>query len=107
MNSPDRQRTTASALDPRRRWVGYAGLASVTAGDRRVRAQRVGPFIASSAVSEQCDNEFGLWLSMKYNGPMQTLYEAAGGRDGLLRLAGAWHTRVLEDDVVSHAFSHG
>src|SRR6266542_6416599 len=38
---------------------------------------------------------------------MQTVYEAAGGRDGLLRLASAWHTRVLEDEVVSHAFSHG
>jgi hemoglobin len=38
---------------------------------------------------------------------MQTVYEAAGGHDGLLRLASAWHTRVLEDEVVSHAFSHG
>ncbi|HSD47276.1 MAG TPA: hypothetical protein VLB87_11655, partial [Pyrinomonadaceae bacterium] len=38
---------------------------------------------------------------------MQTVYEAAGGFDGLLRLAHAWHTRVLEDEVVSHAFSHG
>lgn len=38
---------------------------------------------------------------------MQTLYEAAGGREGLLKLAGAWHARVLEDEVVSHAFSHG
>jgi len=38
---------------------------------------------------------------------MQTGYEAAGGRDGLLRLASAWHTRVLTDEVVSHAFSHG
>ena len=38
---------------------------------------------------------------------MQTIYEAAGGLDGLLRLAHAWHTRVLEDEVVSHAFSHG
>src|ERR1700686_25174 len=38
---------------------------------------------------------------------MQTIYEGAGGWDGLLRLAGAWHTRVLEDEVVSHAFSHG
>jgi hemoglobin len=25
----------------------------------------------------------------------------------MLKLAGAWHTRVLEDEVVSHAFSHG
>ena len=38
---------------------------------------------------------------------METIYEAAGGRDGLLRLASAWHRRVLEDEVVSHAFSHG
>jgi hemoglobin len=38
---------------------------------------------------------------------LQTIYEAAGGRDGLLRLASAWHTRVLADEVVSHAFSHG
>ena len=38
---------------------------------------------------------------------MQTIYEAAGARDGLLRLASAWHMRVLEDDVVRHAFSHG
>jgi hemoglobin len=38
---------------------------------------------------------------------MPTIYEAAGGLDGLLGLAGAWHARVLEDEVVSHAFSHG
>jgi len=38
---------------------------------------------------------------------MRTVYEAAGGLDGLLRLAHAWHTRVLEDEVVSHAFRHG
>jgi hemoglobin len=38
---------------------------------------------------------------------MQTLYEAAGGWEGVLRLAHAWHARVLEDEVVSHAFSHG
>jgi hemoglobin len=33
----------------------------------------------------------------------QTLFEAAGGYDGLLSLAAAWHRRVLEDAVVSHA----
>jgi len=38
---------------------------------------------------------------------MQTVYEAVGGLDALLRLAHEWHTRVLEDEVVSHAFSHG
>jgi hemoglobin len=38
---------------------------------------------------------------------MQTVYEVAGGGDGLQSLAAAWHARVLADDVVSHAFSHG
>ena len=38
---------------------------------------------------------------------MRTVYEAAGGSDGLRRLAEAWHARVLADDVVSHPFSHG
>jgi hemoglobin len=28
-------------------------------------------------------------------------------RDLALRLAGAWHARVMDDEVVSHAFSHG
>jgi hemoglobin len=36
-----------------------------------------------------------------------TVYEAAGGIDGLRRLAQAWHVRVMADDEVSHAFSHG
>lgn len=39
--------------------------------------------------------------------PMPTLYEAAGGMEGLQRLAAAWHERVMDDEVVSHAFSHG
>jgi hemoglobin len=38
---------------------------------------------------------------------MQTIYEAVGGSEGLKRLAHAWHHRVLKDEVVSHAFSHG
>ena len=38
---------------------------------------------------------------------MQSIYLAAGGEKGLLRLAEAWHARVLSDDVVGHAFSHG
>ena len=38
---------------------------------------------------------------------MPSLYEAAGGRPGLLRLAAAWHERVLADEVVGHAFQHG
>jgi hemoglobin len=38
---------------------------------------------------------------------MQTVYDAAGGTAGMLRLAEAWHHRVMADEVVSHAFSHG
>jgi hemoglobin len=38
---------------------------------------------------------------------MKTVYEAAGGMDGMRRLVDAWHRRVMADEVVSHAFSHG
>ena len=38
---------------------------------------------------------------------MHSVYEAAGGENGLRRLAAAWHTRVLDDAVVAHAFDHG
>jgi hemoglobin len=37
----------------------------------------------------------------------QTVYEAAGGMDGLRRLAAAWHDRAMADEVVGHAFGHG
>ncbi len=36
-----------------------------------------------------------------------TLFEAIGGSAGVLRLAHAWHERVLADEIVAHAFSHG
>lgn len=38
---------------------------------------------------------------------MRTVYTAAGGDEGILRLARAWHARVMADEVVGHAFSHG
>jgi hemoglobin len=38
---------------------------------------------------------------------VESVYEAAGGHAGLERLAAAWHHRVMADEVVSHAFSHG
>ncbi len=38
---------------------------------------------------------------------VRTVFEAAGGMDGLRRLAHAWHVRVMADEVVAHAFSHG
>jgi hemoglobin len=40
-------------------------------------------------------------------GSVVTVYDAAGGMDGMVRLAGAWHERVMADEIVSHAFSHG
>ena len=36
-----------------------------------------------------------------------SVYDAAGGQAGMVRLAHAWHERVLADEVVSHAFSQG
>lgn len=36
-----------------------------------------------------------------------SVFDAVGGLDGLSRLADAWHARVMADEVVSHAFSHG
>jgi hemoglobin len=44
---------------------------------------------------------------MNVNRAKETIYAAVGGYEALFRLASAWHTRVLSDEVVSHAFSHG
>src|ERR1700736_6284464 len=38
---------------------------------------------------------------------MPSVYEAAGGSEGVLRIARAWHARVMAAEIVSHAFSHG
>jgi hemoglobin len=38
---------------------------------------------------------------------MTTVYEAAGGAEAMVRLATAWHERVIADEVVAHTFSHG
>ncbi|MBO0883976.1 MAG: oxidoreductase [Mycobacterium sp.] len=38
---------------------------------------------------------------------MESVYEAAGAMDGLIRLANAWHQRVLADEIAAHPFSHG
>ena len=38
---------------------------------------------------------------------MQSVFEAAGGLEGLQRLAKAWHQLVMADEIVGHAFSHG
>jgi len=38
---------------------------------------------------------------------MTSLFEACGGFDGVHRLAQAWHHRIMQDEIVNHAFSHG
>jgi len=38
---------------------------------------------------------------------MQSVFAAAGGSEGMVRLAEAWHSRVMADEIVSHAFRHG
>ena len=46
-------------------------------------------------------------IAGSYDASMMSVYEAAGGSAGLHRLAEAWHQRVMTDEIVSHAFSHG
>ena len=36
--------------------------------------------------------------------PEQSLFDTIGGREAVLRLAHAWHERVVADAVVAHAF---
>ena len=36
----------------------------------------------------------------------ESLYEAVGGEDALLKLAHAWHRRCLDDPIANHPFSH-
>ena len=38
---------------------------------------------------------------------VESVYEAAGGEAVMLGPAEAWHVRVMADEVVGHAFSHG
>jgi hemoglobin len=35
-----------------------------------------------------------------------SVYEAAGGADGLLALSHAWHERCLADELAAHPFEH-
>ena len=68
---------------------GHAGDVPVTLGqDSSFRSLSVAPSLGNDPA-------------------VQSVYDAAGGDEGLLRLAEAWHARVMADEVVSHAFSHG
>jgi hemoglobin len=62
----------------------------------------------SASTDTRCPTSTVERRPVQYDPPkVRTLYEAAGGYEGLLRLARAWHDRVMADEVVSHAFSHG
>ena len=39
--------------------------------------------------------------------PKGSIFEAAGGADGMTRIAEAWHRRAMADVVVAHAFHGG
>ncbi|MGN6414282.1 globin domain-containing protein [Flexivirga sp.] len=39
--------------------------------------------------------------------PQTSIFEAAGGADGMTRIAAAWHRRAMADPVVAHAFHGG
>lgn len=75
-------------------------------------ARDVGEFFDAHAFTVACDATSQSRAVRDRRSPchsegMQSVYEAAGGADGLLALAHAWHERVMADDVVAHAFSHG
>src|SRR5258706_7181548 len=74
--------------------------------DRRVAAQE-GLGLDKLDIGAEAGGRVKIGTWEDYNTTMRPVYEAAGGREGLLLLAAAWHVRVLEDEVVSHAFSHG
>lgn len=48
--------------------------------------------------------EHDSWLRYRR---MESIFQTAGGMAGLKELAAAWHTQVMADEVVAHAFSHG
>jgi hemoglobin len=39
--------------------------------------------------------------------PIRPAFSPTAGEAPRTRLVNAWHTRVMADEVVSHAFSHG
>jgi hemoglobin len=50
-----------------------------------------------------------IYLKSAYKGAdmsRESLYEAIGGADALLKLAHAWHRRCLDDPIANHPFSH-
>src|SRR5215813_3686356 len=76
------------------------------------KVQPDSPFIAHRPSSWRPYLPQGVPSKMVHNLGMDTetihtVYDAAGGLDTLMKLAHAWHVRVLDDEVVSHAFSHG
>src|SRR5262249_24812944 len=100
-------RTPASSTTATRPWASRTRPTSTTAtcGRSRSRSRSGRPRWRRGSPSwsrPRCPDR-PIWQG----GVMESVYEAAGGRAGLVRLAQAWHARVMADEVVSHAFSHG
>jgi len=93
--------------------VGSSAGGKFTAGDDNSSRQAGWPVRGVTAALTQQRRLQGIRIALSRDGApakmdrMRTLYEAAGGMDGMRRLAHAWHLRVLDDEVVAHAFSHG
>ena len=85
----------------------YERLTLAPARSSPVEVPPPGRVLARSSFHTDGPLFFAEAASRRHTQTMQTVYEAAGGEEGLLRLARAWHARVMADDVVSHAFSHG
>ena len=77
-------------------WYRSAARATTSVPEQNYLTMKAASLAHRLATSRLCDP-----------GPMQTVYEAAGGATGMLDLARAWHERVLADEVVSHAFARG
>src|SRR5579871_4848765 len=74
---------------------------------QRAPAQQLAAFDRSSTAIQNTAIMLRKHRDGCHHGAMKTLFDAAGGMEGMNRLAEAWHNRVMQDEVVSHAFSHG
>jgi hemoglobin len=84
------------------------GCAASSDSDRIGTSARPVPQVTPAAEGPEASGlESVSFASTWHPWDMQSVYDAAGGSEGLLRLAAAWHSRVMADEMVGHAFSHG
>jgi hypothetical protein len=99
--SQDRLRPVPGRITPGVLWRGVAEPSVPVARRRRESLLPPRTLAPAAWARWRCRRDRGILVGV------ESVYEAAGGATGMLRLAGAWHVRVMADEVVSHAFSHG